>query len=68
MLHWVKPRAAHRTTYSRILGHVIDITEFEQVVHDFFANPAHAGESIVINLDGKTLRGTIPAGKTRGAE
>ena len=66
MLHWVKPRAAHRTTYSRILGHVIDITEFEQVVHDFFANPAHAGESIIINLDGKTLRGTIPAGKTRG--
>jgi predicted transposase YbfD/YdcC len=66
MLHWVKPRAAHRSTYSRILGRVIDITEFERVVHDFFANPANAGESILINLDGKTLRGTIPAGKTRG--
>ena len=35
MLHWVKPRAAHRSTYSRILGRVIDITEFERVVHDF---------------------------------
>jgi len=66
MLHWVKPRAAHRSTYSRILGHVIDITEFERVVHDYFANAAHAGESILINLDGKTLRGTIPAGQTRG--
>jgi predicted transposase YbfD/YdcC len=66
MLHWVKPRAAHRSTYSRILGHVIDITEFERVVHGYFANPAHAGESILINLDGKTLRGTIPASKTRG--
>ncbi len=66
MLHWVKPRAAHRSTYSRILGRVIDITEFERVVHDFFANQANAGESILINLDGKTLRGTIPAGKTRG--
>jgi predicted transposase YbfD/YdcC len=66
VLHLVKPRAAHRTTYSRILGHVIDITEFEQVVSDFFARLPHAGQSILIHLDGKTLRGTIPAGKTRG--
>ena len=65
-LHLVKPRAAHRTTYSRILGHVIDIAEFEQVVSDFFARLPHAGQSILIHLDGKTLRGTIPAGKTRG--
>lgn len=34
-LHMVKPRAAHRTTYSRLLGHIIDIMEFEQVVSDF---------------------------------
>jgi predicted transposase YbfD/YdcC len=66
MLHWAKPRAAHRTTYSRILGKVIALAEFEQVVHDYFANQANAGESVLLNLDGKTLRGTIPAGQTRG--
>jgi predicted transposase YbfD/YdcC len=66
-LHLVKLRAAHRTTYSRILGHVIDIAEFEQVVSDFFAGLPHtAGQRILIHLDGKTLRGTIPAGKTHG--
>jgi predicted transposase YbfD/YdcC len=66
MLHWANPRAAHRTTYSRILGRVIEIAEFEQVVRDYFANQANAGESVLLNLDGKTLRGTIPAGQTRG--
>ena len=65
-LHWAQPRAAHRTTYRRILGRVIEIAEFEQVVCDYFANQANAGESVLINLDGKTLRGTIPAGQTRG--
>ncbi len=35
MLHWAKPRAAHRTTYSRILENIINITDWEQVVHDF---------------------------------
>lgn len=66
MLHWVKPRAAHRTTYSRILGCVIQLAELEQVVHDYFANQDAAGASVLLNLDGKTLRGTIPAGQTRG--
>jgi hypothetical protein len=45
---------------------VIEIAEFEQVVRDYFANQANAGESVLLNLDGKTLRGTIPAGQTRG--
>lgn len=66
MLHWVKPRAAHRTTYSRILGKVINIADFEQVVHDFFAQPPQAGHSLHLALDGKTLRGTLPAGQTQG--
>ncbi len=39
MLHWVKPGTAHRTTYSRILGRILQIAEFEQVVRDFFAHP-----------------------------
>ena len=65
-LHLQKPRAPHVSTYSRLLGQVIDVQEFEQVVHDFFAAQPGAGESIAISLDGKTLRGTIPAGQTHG--
>ncbi len=65
-LHLAKPRAPHLSTYARLLGHVIDVHEFEQVVHDFFAAQPGAGESVTIALDGKTLRGTIPAGQTHG--
>jgi predicted transposase YbfD/YdcC len=61
-----KPRAPCANTYRNILGRVIDIEEFEQVVRDFFASQPHAGQSLVIALDGKTLRGTIAAGQTRG--
>lgn len=61
-----KPQAPHHTTYSRILGHAIRIDEFERVVAGFFANLPEAGHSVVVSLDGKTMRGTIPAGKSRG--
>jgi predicted transposase YbfD/YdcC len=36
------------------------------VVRDFFVSQPNAGQSLVIALDGKTLRGTISAGQTRG--
>jgi hypothetical protein len=61
-----QPQAPHATTYSRILGYAIDAEEFQRVVRDFFAQWPAAGQSVVITLDGKTVRGTIPAGATRG--
>jgi len=61
-----KPQAPHATTYSRVLREAIDIEEFERVVSEFFAGLPGAGESVVVAFDGKTLRGTIPAGGTRG--
>jgi predicted transposase YbfD/YdcC len=65
-LHWVKPRAPHRTTYSRILGHAVDVEAFEKLVGQFFARQSERGRVVVVNVDGKTLRGTIPAGQTQG--
>jgi hypothetical protein len=53
-------------TYRRALAEAIDIEEFERVVRKFFAALPHAGQSVGIALDGKALRGTIPAGKTHG--
>ncbi len=78
--HWVKRRAnlladffglakaqtPHETTYSRILGQALQIEEFEQMLRDFFARLPQAGQSVHVALDGKTLRGTIPAGQTHG--
>lgn len=65
-LHLDKPRAPCVNTYRTILGQEIDIEEFERVVREFFAAQPQAGQSIVIALDGKTLRGTITAGQTHG--
>ena len=61
-----KPQAPHATTYSRVLRKAVHIEDLERVVRDFFASQPGAGKSVVVNLDGKTLRGTIPAGKTKG--
>jgi predicted transposase YbfD/YdcC len=75
---WVKHRAndlqtslglkreqmPHAVTYRRILGLAIDIQEFEQVVGTFFRKCQPSAEQLAI--DGKTLRGTIESGQTRG--
>src|SRR6266498_5397279 len=66
VFHLKKPRAPCANTYRNIPGQVIEIEEFEQVVCEFFAAQPNAGQSVVITLDGKTLRGTISAGQTRG--
>jgi len=46
--------------------HIRRIEEFERVVRDFFGALPRAGHSVVIAVDGKALRGTIPAGQTHG--
>jgi predicted transposase YbfD/YdcC len=61
-----KPQAPHATTYSRVLNKAIAIDAFEQVVRDFFRSQPGAGQSVLLNFDGKTMRATIPEGKTRG--
>lgn len=61
-----KRQAPCYTTYGRILGHAVEVTQFEQVVRTFFAALPGAGQTVLIALDGKTLRGTIPFGATQG--
>jgi predicted transposase YbfD/YdcC len=59
-------RAPHATTISRILGKAIGIDELECATSAFFAAQPHCGREVHLILDGKVIRGTIPAGKTRG--
>lgn len=61
-----RPQAPHATTYSRILSQAVDVEELETVVGRFFESQPKAGRSVIVNLDGKTLRGTIPAGQSQG--
>jgi predicted transposase YbfD/YdcC len=56
----------HPITYSRIVGRAVDVGELQQAVSLFLLSAPNAGQSLEINLDGKALRGTIPAGQTQG--
>ncbi len=58
----------HSSTWSRVLGQAVDPEALEQALTSFFQTlPADAPRgSIILAVDGKTLRGTIPAGQTRG--
>ncbi len=65
-----RPTMPHPTTWSRILGHAVDPLELEKALTSFFqpgpeTEPPARG-SIVVAIDGKTITGTIPLGKTRG--
>lgn len=66
ILGLAKPQAPCYTTYGRILGQAVAVEEFEQVIGHWVAGLPGAGHTVEISLDGKTLRGTIPFGQTRG--
>jgi hypothetical protein len=55
----------------RVFGHAVAVAALEQVVAKLSAGPLSAEVmergSIIITLDGKTLRGTIPVGRTGGS-
>lgn len=61
----------HQSTWSRVLGQAVDVEQLEKLLGQFFEQTQKTDEvpargSIVLAVDGKTLRGTIPAGHTRG--
>jgi predicted transposase YbfD/YdcC len=61
----------HQSTWSRVLGQALDVEQLEQLLSQFFQEMQQTAEvrargSIVLAVDGKTLRGTIPAGQSRG--
>jgi predicted transposase YbfD/YdcC len=70
-----RPTMPHPTTWNRVFGAAIDPQQFSQRVADFLMATAPSPRGtrkrrrrgmIAVCLDGKTLRGTIPAGMTRG--
>jgi predicted transposase YbfD/YdcC len=66
-----RARMPHQCTWSRVFAHAVEVDELEQVLGQFFADQLATAEvpargSIVLAVDGKTLRGTIPTGQSRG--
>ena len=61
-----RPQAPHRTTYSRILGSTLSVEDFEGMAGAFFAQSRQPGPTVQLTIDGKTLRGSIGTGETRG--
>ena len=70
-----RPTMPHPTTWNRVFGGAVDPQQFSRLVADFLMATAPAPRGtrkrrrrgqIAVCLDGKTLRGTIPAGMTRG--
>jgi predicted transposase YbfD/YdcC len=56
----------HPTTFSRILGWAVSVEQLQESFTQFLLSTAEGGLSVEMPIDGKTLRGTIPPGKTQG--
>ena len=54
-----RPRLPHQNTYRRILAEVVSPEELETSVAAFLRDLPRTGRSVLIALDGKTVRGTI---------
>jgi predicted transposase YbfD/YdcC len=65
LLEIPRTRLPHQTTYDRVLEG-LDADAFDQTAGAYFAQLGADEEGWSINLDGKVLRGTIPAGQTQG--
>jgi predicted transposase YbfD/YdcC len=65
-----RPSMPHQATWTRVLGQALAITALEQLVARLSSEPptaeVPARGSLIVNLDGKTLRGTIALGQTSG--
>lgn len=58
-LHLRRPRLPHLNTYRRILADGVAPDELETTVSAFLRERPQAGRSVLIAIDGKTVRGTI---------
>lgn len=58
--------APSHMTYRRVLQDILRPEELEQLIHEFQQVNSPGSEGSVIRIDGKSLKGTIPAGEWRG--
>lgn len=61
-----RAKAPSHMTFRRILSFILSAEELERLVAEYHRSQLQAGVEIVLTMDGKTLKGTIPAGEMRG--
>jgi predicted transposase YbfD/YdcC len=61
-----RPQAPCHMTYRRVLRETIPADELDQLLHNYHQQRLKTEQEIILTMDGKTLRGTIPRGETRG--
>jgi predicted transposase YbfD/YdcC len=66
LLQVARAHLPSHNTYRRVLRDVVEVSELQVVIREFLTGLPGVGQSVLIALDGKTLRGSIPAGHTRG--
>lgn len=61
-----RPQAPCHMTYRRVLQQIIPADEWDQLLQDYHQQRLKIEKEIILTLDGKTVRGTIPCGEMRG--
>jgi predicted transposase YbfD/YdcC len=59
-------KAPSHMTYRRVSQNIVDAEKLEQLVRQYQQKSLRGGEELVLSVDGKTVRGTIPTGETKG--
>lgn len=59
-------RMPHHNTYRRVIADAVDPDQFDQVVGEFLGGLPGVGQSVLVSIDGKTVRGTIDQNNPRG--
>jgi len=66
LLQVARAHLPSHNTYRRVLREVVQVSELHAVIREFLTGLPGVGQSVLLALDGKTLRGSIPTGQTRG--
>jgi hypothetical protein len=61
-----EPKTASHMTYRRVLQEMIAPEEFEEIVQVYHQQRLKNEQNLVVSIDGKSMRGTIPYGEQRG--
>jgi predicted transposase YbfD/YdcC len=61
-----RERMPHHSTYRRILEECVDGQQLQQLSSEYLLSQPKAGRSVIVALDGKTVRGTIDTQQTPG--
>jgi predicted transposase YbfD/YdcC len=61
-----RPQAPCHMTYRRVMQTIVRVDELDHLLHEYHQQCLETEQEIVLAIDGKTLRGTIPYGELRG--